>query len=116
FVEAYKSRYGGDQVTHFVSEAAYFQVYQFKAALEKLDPSNITPEAIRDAAVGLALTAPQGEVLIDENLHTHLWPKIGQWQANGQAEVVVQSQSRVAPLPYAAYEGQRCTGQGLVEG
>ena len=78
FVEAYKSRYGGDQVTHFVSEAAYFQVYQFKAALEKLDPSNITPEAIRDAAVGMSMMAPQGEILIDENLHTHLWPKIGQ--------------------------------------
>lgn len=116
FVEAYKSRYGGDSVTHFVSEAAYFQVYQFKAALEKLDPANITPEGIRDAAVGLTLNAPQGEVLIDPNLHTHVWPKIGQWQSNGQAEVVVQSESRIAPLPYAAYEGQSCTGDGLVEG
>ncbi len=115
FVEAYKSRYGADQVTHFVSEAAYFQVYQFKAALEKLDPSNINPEAIRDAAVGLALDAPQGEVLIDENLHTHLWPKIGQWQSNGQAEVLLESKERIAPKPYAAYEGQTCTGEGLVK-
>ncbi len=115
FVEAYKSRYGADQVTHFVSEAAYFQVYQFKAALEKLDPGNITPEMIRDAAVGLTLNAPQGEVLIDENLHTHLWPKIGQWQSNGQAEVIVESQERIAPKPYAAYEGQSCTGEGLVK-
>jgi urea transport system substrate-binding protein len=116
FVEAYKSRFGADQVTHFVSEAAYFQVYQFKAALEKLDPQNITPEAIRDAAVGMTLNAPQGEVLIDENLHTHLWPKIGQWQSDGQAEVIVQSEQRVAPVPFAAYPGQRCTGEGLVEG
>lgn len=115
FVEAYKSRYGGDQVTHFVSEAAYFQVYQFKAALEKLDPANITPETIRDAAVGLTLNAPQGEVLIDENLHTHLWPKIGQWQTNGQAEVLIESKERVAPKPYAAYPGQSCTGQGLIK-
>jgi urea transport system substrate-binding protein len=116
FVEAYKSRFGGDQVTHFVNEAAYFQVYQFKAALEKVDPANITPEAIRAAAVGLTLNAPQGEVLIDENLHTHLWPKVGQWQSNGQAEVIVQSANRIAPLPYAAYPGQSCTGQGFVEG
>lgn len=115
FVEAYRSRYGADTVTHFVSEAAYFQVYQFKAALEKLDPANIKPEAIRDAAVGLTLNAPQGEVLIDENLHTHLWPKIGQWQTNGQAEVLVESQERIAPKPYAAYEGQSCTGEGLVK-
>lgn len=102
-------------MTHFVNEAAYFQVYQFKAALEKLDPSNITPELIRDAAAGITIKAPQGEVLIDENLHTHLWPKIGQWQADGQATVVVDSDERVAPRPYAAYEGQSCTGEGLVE-
>lgn len=115
FVEAYKARYGADQVTHFVSEAAYFQVYQFKAAMEKLDPANVTPEAIRDAAVGISMRAPQGEVLIDENLHTHLWPKIGQWKPDGQAEVLVESKERVAPRPYAAYPGQSCTGKGLVQ-
>jgi len=116
FVEAYRSRWGADQVTHFVSEAAYFQVYQFKAALEKLDPANITPNAIRDAAVGITTMAPQGEILIDENLHTHLWPKIARWKSDGQAEVIVESAERVAPDPYWAYEGQTCTGQGLVQG
>ena len=114
-MKAYKARYGDDQVTHFVSEAAYFQVYQFKAALEKLDPANVTPEAIRDAAVGMTMKAPQGEILIDENLHTHLWPKIGQWQEDGQAKVIVESKTRVAPRPYAAYPGETCTGKGLVK-
>jgi urea transport system substrate-binding protein len=115
FVEAYKSKYGGDQVTHFVSEAAYFQVYQFKAAMEKLDPQNVTTETIRQAAVGTELMAPQGQVLIDPNLHTHLWPKVAEWQSNGQAKVILDSAERIAPLPYAAYEGQTCTGEGLVE-
>lgn len=115
FVEAYKSRYGADEVTHFVSEAAYFQVYQFKAALEKLDPANISPATIRDAAVGNSMMAPQGEILIDGNLHTHLWPKVGQWQSDGQAKVVLQSDERVSPKPYAAYPGQECTDTGLVE-
>lgn len=116
FVEAYLRKYGSDQVTHFVSEAAYFQVYQFKAALERLAPGDISPTTIRDAAVGLSTMAPQGEVLIDPNLHTHLWPKIAQWQSDGQARVVLQSDERVEPLPYWAYEGQRCTGEGLVQG
>ncbi|MFN7223095.1 MAG: transporter substrate-binding domain-containing protein [Paracoccaceae bacterium] len=116
FVQAYLSRYGANQVTHFVSEAAYFQVYQFKAAVEKLDPANITPAAIRDAAVGLTTMAPQGEVLIDANLHTHLWPKIARWKTDGQAEILVQSEARVAPDPYWAYEGETCTGEGLVRG
>lgn len=115
FVEAYKSRWGGDEVTHFVSEAAYFQVYQFKAALEKLDPANVTTETIRAAAVGTELLAPQGQVLIDENLHTHLWPKVAEWQSDGQANVILDSAERVAPKPYAAYDGQTCTGAGLVE-
>ena len=61
------------------------------------------------------MRAPQGEVLIDENLHTHLWPKVGEWQADGQAKVIIDAKERVAPLPYAAYEGQSCTGEGLVK-
>ncbi|GAB1362972.1 transporter substrate-binding domain-containing protein [Rhodobacter sp.] len=116
FVEAYKSRYGGDKVTHFVSEAAYFQIYQFKAALEKLDPAEVTPEAIRDAAVGVELNAPQGKILVDPNLHTHLWPKIARWKSDGQAEILVQSEERIAPEPYWAYPGETCTGEGLVRG
>lgn len=115
FVSAYLNCYGEDQVTHFVSEAAYFQVYQFKAALETIDLDNITTDAIRDAAVGSSMMAPQGEVLIDENLHTHLWPKLGQWQENGQAKVVLTASDRVAPVPFAAYDGQTCTGAGLIE-
>lgn len=116
FVAAYKARYGADQVTHFVSEAAYFQVYQFKAALEKIDPGNITPQAIRDAAAGLTVKAPQGEVMIDANLHTHLWPKIARWKNDGQAEILIQSAERIAPEPYWAYAGEKCTGEGLVRG
>ncbi|MDZ7810537.1 MAG: transporter substrate-binding domain-containing protein [Arhodomonas sp.] len=114
FVEAYLQRYGSDQVTHFVNEAAYFQVYQFKAAVERLAASDINPVNIRDAAVGMRMNAPQGKIEIDPNLHTHLWPKIAQWQSDGQAKVVVESDERVAPEPYWAYEGQSCTGEGLV--
>ena len=36
FVAAYKKRWGADKVTHFVSEACYFQTYLFKQAVEKL--------------------------------------------------------------------------------
>ncbi|SIT72805.1 amino acid/amide ABC transporter substrate-binding protein, HAAT family [Ectothiorhodosinus mongolicus] len=114
FVEAYLRRYGADQVTHFVNEAAYFQVYQFAAALEKLAPSDITPNNIRDAAVGMRMMAPQGEIEIDPNLHTHVWPKVAQWQADGTAKVVLESTERMAPEPYWAYEGMQCTGAGLV--
>ena len=52
FVAAYKKRWGAGKVTHFVSEACYFQVYLFKQAVEKLAPSDITPNTIREAVKG----------------------------------------------------------------
>jgi len=114
FIKAYKGRFGDDQVTHFVSEAAYYQVYQFKKAMESLDPDSVSPTAIRDAAIGQTLQAPQGEILIDENLHTHVWPKVAQWQADGTANIILQSENRITPTPYAAYPKDSCTGAGLV--
>jgi urea transport system substrate-binding protein len=115
FIQAYKKRFGENDVTHFVSEAAYYQVYQFKAAMEKLGNAEVTPTAIRDAAVGLTLQAPQGEVYIDENLHTHVWPKVAQWQKDGTAKIILSSESRIAPKPYAAYPNSSCTGEGLIK-
>ena len=115
FVESYKSRYGADSVTHFVSEPAYFQMYLFKKAVEKLGASDISPENIRDAVVGEELAAPQGMVsVVSDNLHTNLWPKIAVCQPDGQFKVIKQSTERVSPLPYWAYEGQTCTKDGLV--
>ncbi len=114
FVEAYRSRWGGDKVTHFVSEPSYFQVYLFKQAVEKLAPSDINPLTVRDAVKGERIQAPQGLVAIEpQNLHTHLWPKIAQSQSNGQFRILVNAQERVAPVPYAAYPGQTCTETGL---
>lgn len=116
FVEAYQRRWGADRVTHFVSEPSYFQVYLFKQAVEKLDPTDITPQTIREAVKGEELVAPQGLVHVErENLHTFLWPKIAVAKSDGQFEVLVESSEWLAPDPYAAYENQTCTESGLVE-
>ncbi len=114
FVENYQKRYGKDAVTHFVSEPAYFQIYLFRQAVEKLGKGDITPINIRDAAGGLEIMAPQGRVKVDpDNLHCYLWPKIGQAQADGQFKVIEQSAEWVKPEPYWAYPGQSCTKDGL---
>ena len=116
FVEAYKKRWGADKVTHFVSEACYFQTYLFKQAVEKLATSDLTPPNIRDAVKGEGMIAPQGKVQIEpENLHTWLWPKIAQAKSNGQFEILVEAKEWLKPVPYAAYPGQSCTEKGLVE-
>jgi urea transport system substrate-binding protein len=116
FVEAYQRRWGSDKVTHFVSEPSYFQVYLFKQAVEKLSPSDISPQTIREAVKGEELIAPQGRVRLEkENLHTWLWPKIAVAKADGQFEVLVESSEWLAPDPYAAYADQHCAEEGLVE-
>ena len=114
FVDNYLKRFGKNSVTHFVSEPAYFQVYLFKQAVEKLAKSDINPLNIVEASKGEEMIAPQGKVRIDgENLHTYLWPKIAVCQPNGQFKVIKESKEWVRPLPYWAYEGQVCTEKGL---
>ena len=116
FVEAYRARWGGDKVTHFVSEPSYFQVYLFKQAVEKLSEGDIDPTTIREAVKGEEMVAPQGKVKIENsNLHTWLWPKIGQCQDDGQFKILQQSSDWLEPIPYKAYENQVCTEEGLKE-
>jgi len=116
FVEAYRSRWGADKVTHFVSEPCYFQVKMFAQAVSKLSEGDINPNNIREAVKGVELIAPQGKVRLDRStLHTYLWPKIGQCKADGQFEIIKQSSSWLAPEPYKAYPSQTCTEQGLKE-
>jgi urea transport system substrate-binding protein len=116
FVDAFKKRWGKDKVTNFVSEPAYFQVYLFKQAVEKLGKGDISPSAIREASWGQQVKAPEGLVKIDpQNSHTYLWPKIGEAQTNGQFKTIEQSKEWVEPLPYWAYPGQVCTPNGLQE-
>ncbi len=114
FVEAFKKRWGADKVTNFVSEPAYFQVFLFKQAAQKVGASDMHPEALRKAAWNQEFKAPEGLVKIDaDNSHTYLWPKIGQAQADGQFKIIEQSPEWVKPLPYWAYEGEVCTPTGL---
>ncbi len=116
FVEAYRKRWGADKVTHFVSEPSYFQVYLFKQAVEKLAPSDITPPTIREAVKDEEMIAPQGKVRVErKNLHTFLWPKIGQSQSDGQFKILRQSSNWLEPVPYKAYPNQVCTEAGLKE-
>ena len=116
FVEAYRARWGADKVTHFVSEPSYFQVYLFKQAVDKLAGSDIDPNTIREAVKGEEMIAPQGKVRIEpENLHTWLWPKIGQCKSDGQFEILQQSAEWLKPEPYKAYPNQLCTAEGLKE-
>ena len=83
FVERYKAKYGEDQVTNAVMEAAYFQTYLLAQAIEKVGSTD-TDALIFEGLPGQEFVAPQGKVKIDEkNHHTWLWARIGQGQRAG---------------------------------
>ncbi|WP_138468843.1 transporter substrate-binding domain-containing protein [Poseidonocella sp. HB161398] len=117
FIERYRAFVGDPKATTYHSlEAAYFQVFLWKQAVEA--SGDITAEAIREGVRGQEYAAPGGNVKIDEdNLHCWLTPRIGQWQADGQSKVVDEYPEPIKPLPYAAYgetaDNLFCTREGL---
>jgi len=117
FVQRYRAFVKDPQaVTHDPLHSSYFQVYLWKAAVEKA--RDFSADAIRAAIGGLSYDAPGGTVTINaENLHTAHTPRIAQWQADGSGKIVNQFPGPVQPLPYSAYgetEGNLyCTVSGL---
>jgi len=109
FVRSFKDRYGARRVTSDAIEAAYFQVHLWAQSVRKA--GSTAPDAIRAAAAGQELAAPQGLVSIDpENRHTWKRARIGEIQADGQFKVLDTSADRIAPQPWDAFlgDGQRC--------
>ncbi len=102
FVERFKAKYGQNQVTNAVMEAAYFQTYFLAQAIEKVgtDPDALIYEGLP----GQEFTAPQGPVKIDEkNHHTWLWARIGQANEEGQFDEVWVSDEAIRPDPWVDY-------------
>lgn len=98
FVKAFKDKYGQDSVIGDVTQAGYLGPWLWKAAVEKAGSFDI--EKIAAASPGIELTtAPEGYVKVHPN--HHLWSKlrIGQWQSNGQAKVLYESEL-IEPDPF----------------
>jgi len=100
FVKAFKEMWGSDSVIGDVTQAAYLGPWLWKAAVEKAGSFDI--DKVVAASPGLELnTAPEGYVKIHPN--HHLWSKlrVGQWDENGQAKVVYESEL-IEPNPFPA--------------
>jgi len=103
FIERYRKFVNDPKaVTYHSLEAAYFQVFLWKQAVEAGKAT--TADAIRANIGGQSFDAPGGKVRIDpESLHAWVTPRIGQWQADGQSKVVDAGAQPIRPLPYSAY-------------
>jgi urea transport system substrate-binding protein len=98
FVEAFKAKYGKDSVIGDVTQAAYLGPWLWKAAVEKAGSFDV--DKVVAASPGIELTtAPEGYVKVHEN--HHLWSKlrIGKWRADGQADVLYESEL-IEPDPF----------------
>lgn len=119
FIERYRKFVNDPKaVTYHSLEAAYFQVFLWKQAVEA--GKSATADAIRANIGGQSYDAPGGKVRIDpESLHVWMTPRIGQWQADGQAKVVDAGAQPIRPLPYFAYgetdANLMCTRKGAAQ-
>jgi urea transport system substrate-binding protein len=99
FVAAFKKRYGADKVTSDPMEAGYNAVYLWAAAVEKAGSLDV--EAVKKAAGGVTLDAPEGKVTIDgDNQHVFKTARIGVVQPDGLIKEVWRSPGPIEPDPY----------------
>lgn len=98
FVKAFKARWGEDSVIGDVTQAAYLGPWLWKAAVEKAGSFDVDEIAEASAEIELT-TAPEGYVKVHDN--HHLWSKlrVGEWQEDGQAKVVYES-DLIEPNPF----------------
>ncbi len=112
FVENFKAQYGASRVTSDPIEAAYFQVYLWKNAVEKA--GSFATDQVRSAAYGLSFDAPGGGVCITKN--HHLWKhfRIGKVLPDGQFEVVYEFPEPIKPLPWLGVEELKTPTSSLI--
>lgn len=98
---------GADRVTADPIEAAYYGVYVWKAAAEKAGTFDV--DAVREAVYGMEFDAPGGKKKMHEtNQHTYKPVYIGEIRADGQFDIVWESDGLVEPDSYSAllWEGK----------
>ncbi|MDD5348577.1 MAG: urea ABC transporter substrate-binding protein [Chthoniobacteraceae bacterium] len=99
FVAAFKAKYGQNSVIGDVTQAAYEGPWLWKMAVEKAGSFDV--DKVVAASSGIEFKdAPEGSVRIHDTNH-HLWSKlrIGEWQNDGQAKVVYESEL-IEPNPF----------------
>lgn len=102
FVEAFKAEYGADRVTNDPMEAAYIMVYLWKQAVEKATKADDL-EAVRMAAIGQELDAPEGMVKMQPNHHISKTVRIGEVRDDGLFNIIYSTEGPVDPIPWNQY-------------
>jgi urea transport system substrate-binding protein len=118
FVKKFQDKYGKDRVTDDPIEAAYYQVYLWKQAVEKAKTTDV--DKVIEAVRGQTFKAPGGMVKVDEkNNHTWKTFRLGKIRGDRQFDTIFESKEWIRPEPYpqVAYPGMDCdwTKGGIVK-
>lgn len=99
FVAAFKDAYGDDKVTSDPMQAGYNAVHLWAAAVEEAGTTDVA--AVKEAAGGIELEAPEGTITIDgDNQHVYKTARIGVVGDDGLIEEVWSSDEPIKPDPY----------------
>lgn len=98
FVKDFKKMWGPKSVIGDVTQAAYLGPWLWKAAVERAGSFDV--DKVQAALPGYELkTAPEGYVKVEANHHLSSKLRVGQWRADGQADVVYES-DLIMPDPF----------------
>jgi urea transport system substrate-binding protein len=98
FVEAFKKAYGPNAVIGDVTESGYLGPWLWKMAVEKAGSFDV--DKVVAASPGLEWNdSPHGELKLDPNHHLWMRTRIGEWQKDGQAKIVFESDV-IKPDPF----------------
>ncbi len=120
FVNRFQAEYGRDRVTTDTIEAAYYQVYLWKLAVEKAGSFDV--DKVREAfRGGIEFEAPSGKVKVDpKTQHTYLSFRVGRMREDRQFDILYESPTWIEPDPYPqmAFPGWHCdwTKGGITRG
>jgi urea transport system substrate-binding protein len=110
FVSRFQNEFGWDRVTSDPMEAAYFQIYLWKLAVEKAGDFGVDKvrEALRS---GIEYDAPGGKVKVDpKTQHTYKRFRMGRVRDDRQFDIIYEAPEWTEPEPYpqVAFPGWHC--------
>jgi urea transport system substrate-binding protein len=120
FVNKFKAKYGPDRVTDDPIEAAYFQVYFWKLAVEKAGSTDVdkVQQALRSGTI--EFDAPGGKVKVDpKTQHTYKPFRMGRIRDDKQFDIIYETPLlEPDPYPQVAFPGWHCdwTKGGITRG
>lgn len=98
FVKDFKKMWGPKSVIGDVTQAAYLGPWLWKAGVERAGSFDV--DKVQAALPGYEMkTAPEGYVKVEANHHLLSKLRVGKWRADGQADVVYES-DLIMPDPF----------------